>query len=333
MQIPKRKWFPARPLHGFTLVELLVVIAIIGVLVALLLPAVQAAREAARRMQCANNLKQLGIAMHNYHGANSVLPPGADCDAAKNPYSIQHCHTWIEFLFPYLEQQSVFDQIDFEVLSNFGSNPAVLNDLILPNLMCPSDSDAGLMDNAREIYYLPGIAGTFSLAESYVPSGGPLQMNLCPVPARNPNINCKSIRGGAIPFLGDNAGSAPGMFAGGPTNYSFKNCTDGTSNTLLIGESLPIYSSFRMYFASHMNIASTNTLPNNHRIETECPKAPLSRINDCYANMGGYMSEHPGGVNLALADGSVHYISETIDYVTYQYLGDREDGEAQNNGL
>src|SRR5437762_3175960 len=125
---------------GFTLVELLVVIAIIGVLVALMLPAVQAAREAARRMKCQNNLKQIGLALHGYHDSHSSLPGGSFCP----PETIAHCHTWVEVLLPYLEQTSWHSQIDFSVYNNERNNPQVLNEKKLAVLMCPSDSDAGL---------------------------------------------------------------------------------------------------------------------------------------------------------------------------------------------
>ena len=312
---------PPRTRSGFTLVELLVVIAIIGILIALLLPAVQAAREAARRAQCSNHLKQIGLALHNYHLSNKSFPAGAYCPR----YVIAHCHTWIESLFPYIEQQAAYERIDFNVRNNEGPNPGVLNDLVISNLMCPSDPDAGLLDNVREDRYLPGPGGTFSLGQSYAPSGGPLEMNYCPIPAMTPNINCKGQHGGdARTTLG-----APGMFAGGPWCYRIRDCTDGTSNTFLIGEALPAYSTFMMYFAPHMNVASTNPPPNYHKVFTECPKSLTLRLEPpgCYAYMGGFNSVHPGGLQMCLADGSVRFITETIDYYTWTYLGDREDGQ------
>jgi prepilin-type processing-associated H-X9-DG protein len=320
---------------------LLVVIAIIGILIALLLPAVQAAREAARRTQCLNNVTQFAVAFHNYHTVHNTLPQGSYCTLQSVGY-IQHCHSYAEKILPFMEEQAVYDLIDFTVDNNRGPNPRILNNLVIQGWTCPSDEDAGLLNNAREVNYLPGPAGTYSLAQSYVPSGGPLEFNLCPVDVlpsgvnQKDSINCRSERGGAIisrsPYTGTTLG-APGLFAGGPVAYSFRTCTDGLSNTLLLGESLPIYSSHRMYFNSVFNAATTNTYINWHKdaeIVKYCPKAPDSRYSNplgCWAYMGGYMSQHPGGVNVALGDGSVHFLSEDIDYIVYQYLGNKADGE------
>ena len=325
---------PTMSRKAFTLVELLVVIAIIGILIALLLPAVQAAREAARRLQCTNHLKQLGVALHSYHDTYSKLPAGGYCRPKYGGSRIHHCHTWIESVFPFIEMGSIFDRIEFDHANNMRTNPLVLNELYLPGLACPSDPDAGLMDNARRSDYLPGRAGTKSMAQSYAPSGGPLEMNHCPyqfvgghTTSNGEPFNCQSQRGGGLLNSAPSKG-APGMFAGGPVSYNFRDCTDGTSHTFLVGETLPAYSTFMMYFCGHMNVATTHMPINSYRVYAErCPKTEQLRSNtDCYAYMGGFNSEHPGGVNIAMTDGSVSFVSETIDYVIYQYLGDRRDG-------
>lgn len=302
---------------GFTLVELLVVIAIIGILVALLLPAVQAAREAARRSQCSNNLKQLGLACHNYVDTHQVLPAGAYCGVTGTS-SIGHCHTWIESLLPFFEQANFFDQIDFRVANHMDPNPSVLNGWKTSVLMCPSDPDRGLRPNSRESGYLPGDGE--SLGANYVPSAGPMKMNVC----------AGNISEGPYCMLQEGTrgnGDSPGMFTGGWKSYSLANAKDGTSNTFLLGESLPIYSTFHMYFASHMQVGTTTAPPNFHKVWTQCPKSD-KRIDACYAHMGGFKSEHPGGLHMAMADASVQFIAETIDFPTWCFLGNKSDGQS-----
>ncbi|MBI2480925.1 MAG: DUF1559 domain-containing protein, partial [Planctomycetia bacterium] len=157
--MPRKNWT-----RGFTLVELLVVIAIIGILVALLLPAVQAAREAARRMQCGNNLKQIGVAMHNYHDTYKTLPPGTVNAATNNAASMIAIlndprtggtlnHTGHMLILPFMEMQPLHDQINFNICSsgfagtNTGTglrggwpnaNTPLMKNLI-PSYLCPSD--------------------------------------------------------------------------------------------------------------------------------------------------------------------------------------------------
>ncbi len=309
--------------RAFTLVELLVVIAIIGILVALLLPAIQAAREAARRSQCSNNLRQLAIGLHNYHDTHGTLPAAAYCGGGVvGTSAINNCHTWIATLFPFIEQGAIHDQIDFGVANNRNNNPDVLNNLVIGTLMCPSDPDRGLYPNSRESAYTPiGPADSQSLGANYVVCAGPLHMNTCPIPAMSPNINCKSTGGARMDV------DAPGMFNGGRRAYHFALCNDGTSNTFLLGESLPVYSSFHMYFASHMHIGSNNPPPNYHRIYTACPKSRDQRISNCFAHMGGFKSMHPGGLHMAMVDASVVFINESIDYRTWVLMGDKDSGQ------
>jgi len=314
--------------HGFTLIELLVVVAIIGLLLGLLFPAVQAVREKTRGNSCSGNLRQLALAMHTYHNFNGRLPMGAVCKP--HPLPISHGHTWVEYLFPFINQQAVYDKIDFLAFNHEAPNPAALNNLLIPSLLCPSDPKAGLFDNGRWLaLYTPGPAGTRSMGQSYSPSGGPLQMNGCPIPPGNPNINCLSERGGARRADGSSRG-APGMFAGGPVAYGFDHCTDGLSNTFLIGETLPEYSDFAMYFVSHLNVASTNMPPNMAAAAYPACKngsAYVAIKNDCYIVASGFNSRHPGGVQVMMADGSSRWVGDGIEYSLYQYLGNRKDGQ------
>lgn len=315
-----------RRLNGFTLIELLVVIAIIAVLIALLLPAVQQAREAARRSQCKNNLKQLGLALHNYHDTFGRFPGASYCGVL-NTSTIAHCHTWVEVLFPYFDQAPLYNKINFSNANHLDVNPGVLNNWTNAGLMCPSDPDSGLYPNSREAGYTPGTGN--SLGANYVPSAGPIHMNICAIAALTPNTNCLST-GGAREGV-----AAPGMFNGGYVSYSMKDCTDGTSNTFLIGETLPLYSTFHMYFASHMHIGSENPPPNYHKTFSACNTVTFTKDQlrtarqnpTCYANMGGFMSQHVGGLHMCLTDGSVRFVSENINYNTWTFLGTKDDGQ------
>jgi prepilin-type N-terminal cleavage/methylation domain-containing protein/prepilin-type processing-associated H-X9-DG protein len=320
---------------GFTLVELLVVITIIGILIALLLPAVQAAREAARRAQCSNNVKQIALALHAYHQAMNSLPAGV--------YTRVNGHVWLESIFPYVEAQGIYDQIDFRKATNVVPNggatgqPRVLLETVFAGcLTCPSDPQAGLQSNdvVGIFNYRPGGSGTNSLGANYSPSGGPVKMwtptGDCHIPTdnsipSNPAFNCKSSEGGS-----DKSG-APGMFAGGQIAYTFAECKDGLSSTLLLGETLTKCHPHRAYVNSLMNVATTNLPPNSILPEFGRCGGPFgsnaSEENYCQVRAAGFNSQHPGGVNVALADGSVQFINENIDYRTWNFLGDRADSQ------
>jgi len=322
---------------GFTLIELLVVIAIIAVLIALLLPAVQQAREAARRSQCTNNLKQLGLAMHNYHDTYGSLPASTYCPGSgTGGATYQHCHTWLESLMPQFEQGNKFSQIDFKVLHHQGVNPSVLNNWTASVLMCPSDPDAGLFPNTREVNYLPtpspaGVPDE-SLGANYIPSIGPAPVNFCAVAPLTPNINCIPASGtGATATLWPRADMhTNGMFTGGNRSYGFRHASDGLSNTFLLGETLPIYNTLHMYFSSTFGLGTVNIPPNYQKV-MPCAKARTARqtLNgvQCYGLMAGFKSIHTGGLHMLLGDGSVRFISDNINYPTWCYLGNREDGQ------
>jgi prepilin-type N-terminal cleavage/methylation domain-containing protein/prepilin-type processing-associated H-X9-DG protein len=316
--------------RAFTLVELLVVIAIIGILIALLLPAVQAAREAARRIQCCNNVKQFALGIHNYHDANGSLPAGSYC----TPGRIYACHTWFESLMPFIELGALYDQLDFNVPTNQTPNPSVILERKFGHLECPSDPLAGLLSHRRfadsgapEGSHIAGSFSSSSMGASYVPNAGPVDVGWCPVPRWPDGRNCQPEN------MGHYDKGVPGLFAGGQVFYRFGDCTDGLSKTFLIGETLPSRAIHAMYFHSHRQMATTNIPPNYWRINPKgCPAEYLAvkygGIPGCEDYMSGYNSQHPGGVQVAMADGSVHFVNEVIDYETWVFLGDRRDGEA-----
>jgi prepilin-type N-terminal cleavage/methylation domain-containing protein/prepilin-type processing-associated H-X9-DG protein len=305
-------------LRGFTLVELLVVIAIIGILVALLLPAIQAAREAARRTQCTNNLRNLAIACHNYHDSYQKFPPGFEFPAS--PYWGVPTWGWSYHVLPYLEETALRDQLASgasgsqrtlaQVFTDAGGdlNSPEVKALQTPLeiLRCPTDITPPLLPAYLNTFALrpfdsttpapPGGPRSFQPATSnYVASSGFFYARQC-VPATR--------------FSCDNSGV---FFIGSEIKIS--HVIDGTSHTLLLGER-----------DERCNSASWIGTPNppdiNHRRGYFQVASSRWGINEpappVTATFRGcdsaFSSAHPGGANFAMVDGSVRFIAEEIDY-------------------
>jgi prepilin-type N-terminal cleavage/methylation domain-containing protein len=298
-----------RRFRAFTLVELLVVIAIIGVLVALLLPAVQAAREAARRTQCANNLKQLGLAIHNYADTYNRFPAG--CSPTGDPWTggIHRKGSVLVKLLPYVEQSPLYSQIDFrrDVTQWIWDNH---RNTKIPGYLCPSDPEFST-DRAHSNY------GT-SLGAQRMSSNGSW---------------CLLYEGHINGPTGHGSSNAPTNISGVFSRFfwaaRFADITDGTSNTIAMGEIRPRCSDHHRQGWFHGNALWTaTTAPINF---PTCEGEPQYQANSCYAmnnwqTSQGFKSKHPGGAQFVLCDGSTRFISETINYQTYQYLGARGDG-------
>jgi prepilin-type N-terminal cleavage/methylation domain-containing protein/prepilin-type processing-associated H-X9-DG protein len=324
-----RRW-----LRGFTLVELLVVIAIIGILVALLLPAVQAAREAARRMSCSNNLKQFGLALHNYHDVNKTFPYGtnAHIDPAW-PTQFPKGSQMFKLL-PFMEQSPLYDQVDFGTnvdtqmanlgygLRGWGNLNPQTDQQDLGIFRCPSDDFDRLPDVSMS-NYAP------SMGNQNMPDGG-----------RCPGLNGNDF-GTAPAGHGDsgracNGNTVSGVFDRFCWGAKLRDITDGTSNVIAMGECRPLCADHSQYHPwSHHNAYWLATVaPINWptcRNEQGGKDDSTGGAEDCNHfrtwNMSmGFKSRHPGGAQFVLCDGSVQFIPETIDYMTYQRLGDRRDG-------
>ncbi|QDV38421.1 DUF1559 domain-containing protein [Tautonia plasticadhaerens] len=355
---------------GFTLIELLVVIAIIGVLIALLLPAVQSAREAARRAQCTNNLKQIGIALHNYHDQLGSFPPGAIADESRGSIwsgtSQMNVLAWRALILPQMEGGNVYNALNFDVHGS--NNQAAGNQgawytawvTVNSTWLCPSDGEngGGLREKETITGNWPNGSGPInpftgqpvtvcpvsnyagSFGDNYAigvltPPGGPWETPIGTVLA--PGVP----RIGHAGFWGTNfdetttatrgQGKLRGFFAyrtAGIGPVSMSTVRDGTSNTIMVGETLP-YQVADSNFYMHNGCSFGTTVPINWDTNT----APAVAFGDSnwrnrfsYASKGA-KSEHPGGANFLFADGSVKFLKESISMVVYCALGSTKGGE------
>jgi prepilin-type N-terminal cleavage/methylation domain-containing protein/prepilin-type processing-associated H-X9-DG protein len=298
--------------QGLTIVELLVVIAIIGLLVALLLPAVQAARESSRRSQCANNLKQLGIAVLGYHDIWKVLP--VDVGPFKqgpNPAPQRNGKGWIVSILPQIEQEPLYLQFmpcfNGDFFSGGGLMSPVCQQLMkieLPLLHCPSDPSAYRLYTIDLEWQGKDVAVTSYkgvLGDSRV--GGNLSVH----PGRMPDCH---INGGCTGLFYRVTYEEPQRLA---------MVLDGTSNTFMLGEDVPEQNAASAAFYANGDWASCNGQLNYFFN----PPQPAN-----WWNVMTFRSRHPGGANFCLADGSVRFINDGIDYVLYTWLSTKAEGEA-----
>jgi prepilin-type N-terminal cleavage/methylation domain-containing protein/prepilin-type processing-associated H-X9-DG protein len=316
------------PKSGFTLVELLVVITIIGILISLLLPAVQAAREAARRMQCANNLKQIALALHNYHSANGSLPVG----------SYNCCWgTWHLAAFPHLDQQNAFDSYDHRKYSSDSRYWSTQNRLVNGKrwsiLTCPSDTPCTNNLGIVEHNYAANNGNTGYL-------NTPAGWNSSP-----PVADYAGVKYGGGPFIMSGGGPQLGesQYPQDAIVVSFDAIFDGLSNTLLVAEirqgangssdyrgmtSWGPGSFFTTYLAP--NSAQPDVAQNSGYCghgDPDFPCSPTSHSASQPMAMAA-RSRHPGGVQAALCDGSVRFISNNILLSVWQAIGTTRGNEA-----
>lgn len=335
--------------RGFTLVELLVVIAIIGVLIALLLPAVQQAREAARRSQCSNNMKQIGLALHLYHDSFNSFPIGARSGTAGGQ---NMGPSWWAGLLPYFEQTAVYDAIDFDVVNSgfVGNNqkPQLMG-ISFSVMQCPSY--AGDLGG-----YVAAWSATIDTKATYAGISGAVLDT--PQFTETRTATCCSC------CASTGLGSSTGIIAAGGllvpnAAFGLKNATDGTSNTIIVGEiggkmatalssggldpsAIPSPPQVPMTAGGNphgwlMGSEGNTPLPSGGLFArvwnlTTVRYAPNSRNYDrdgISVNAGAnnpLQSEHPGGVTVLSADGHVSFVPATIDLNILKSLATRDDG-------
>ncbi len=294
---------------GMTLIELLVVISIIGVLVGLTLPAVQYARESARRTQCQNNLRQLGLAVSLYHQTHQVVPITVSAwFEGQRPAPQRNGQSWIVSILPQLEQQGVYDKLAPGLAGDFFSGGGLMNPVVrpylaspVPMLHCPSD-------------------GTFE-------SPSTVQVSLTGIPVTLTNYKgvigdtriggSGSIHGGSEPDC-HRIGGCNGMFHRNTYQepISFGDVHDGLSNTLMIGEVVPSQHHYCAAFFCNGDYSSCNGRINFF------PNTPTD-----WWNVATFRSHHPGGAQFVLADGSVRFINQAFDIKAYRALSTRNGSE------
>ncbi len=290
-------------------------IAIIGILVVLLLPAVQAARDAARRSSCSNNMRQIGLALISYHDTHKILPAGSPT-CCTVPGSI-----WITSTFPFIEEQALYDQFDFSLPFNSGNANLQTCQQTVETFICPSGLRSGSPLFTDRFPHNPTTAtGTW-----YTASMGPTHPDNCTFcPAGNnpseDNYCCQGYNFGTGAGAGYPVGNSVGMFGRHRLpEVSFGRVIDGLSHTIMCGESLPEECVFFSICATNFTVTST-TIPLNTRISD-------NGLGERWWETSGFKSEHPGGANLTMGDGSVHFVNESIDYQTYNALGTRAGEE------
>jgi prepilin-type N-terminal cleavage/methylation domain-containing protein/prepilin-type processing-associated H-X9-DG protein len=317
--------------HGFTLVELLVVIAVIGILIALLLPAVQAAREAARRSQCSSNLKQLGLALNMYQDTFKKVPYASNfADAIAqcgdfNAVSLPHQSGNVGLL-PFLEQTALYAALDFrQGIDNGATNRTVLQGRFLPVFTCPSNPMAGTGLNAAGNPF-NGFAGPVQEG-MYRFCGGSMNNTMvntrdCTTASPSFCLNADGGINGGWTCVHTNPGAIRGMFARGVTSIAGRDVRDGTSNTIMMGETKPHYSEFGGLWTYNVPTSLFSLKLNSSFLKI----AELNRTVS-WLNAQGHASYHPGGAQFVYADGSVKFLPDSMDYPTYCRAGDRADGK------
>jgi prepilin-type N-terminal cleavage/methylation domain-containing protein len=301
--------------RAFTLVELLVVIAIIGILIGLLLPAVNAAREAGRRAHCNNNLKQIGLAFTNYEDTYKRYPIGARWCDVRGSQLLYRGSIMIDLL-PFLEEHSTYNLFDFKQnmdIQTVGKGGPLIGSRVIRTYVCPSDNYPLIDSNGRA-------------KQNYAASKGPTKH------ITNPSYSCATwdtFNQYALAPYDPIGTTGAGVFTRLSTFTRQIDIKDGLSHTIFFGEMRPACSGHHMHLGwSGTNIGQglTSTL-----IPINYDSCDQNAPDPCHCPWNwstelGFRSMHPGGAQFVFGDGSTHFLPEQIDMWTYQYLGAKADG-------
>jgi prepilin-type N-terminal cleavage/methylation domain-containing protein/prepilin-type processing-associated H-X9-DG protein len=301
---------------GFTLVELLVVIAIVGMLVGLLLPAVQAAREAGRRAQCFNNLRQIGLGLHNYHDTYKKFPKGgAGAVSLSDPaIQAQNCLSWGAAILPGLEQQSLFASID-QSQPYIHPNNLTAGQTILPVYLCPSAPNSELL---RPNGDTPTSTTKYAIT-NYGGNWGERSLRCYPA------TNCQN----NYADQGDNSGEGRGvLMLGREQQVAMPHVTDGTSHTVMAGEAPE---GIHSLWIGHKNFFDQSA-PISQKTGAGSPWASCALVFGSqpsgFCDFGQeFTSFHPGGAQFVFVDGSAHFLSSSLENPVFAALLSRKGGE------
>jgi len=313
---------------GFTLIELLVVIAIIAVLIALLLPAVQQAREAARRSQCKNNLKQIGLALHNYHDTYGKFPsgfvsnawPSATNDGATTELS---CWSWGAMILPYIDQAPMYNTLQVGTISlaaNLAAGGAqrTAATTALPAFICPSDTGPALNDFNASYGANATQQTNFGTYDRRATSNGTDRIAI----AKSNYVGVVDSGDSGTPAWNPTPYGPPlGLFSANSGN-GIRSITDGTSNTLIVGERAFRYEGLNAGAGNALGFGMTSVgapyAGSYSRSALSIYGIPYWGINQSVTNADhqtrGFSSTHVGGVHFVMGDGAVRFISDNIDH-------------------
>jgi prepilin-type N-terminal cleavage/methylation domain-containing protein/prepilin-type processing-associated H-X9-DG protein len=327
----------SRVRSGFTLIELLVVIAIIAILIGLLVPAVQQVREAASRMQCTNNLKQLALGCHSFHDVNRKLPANFGCCYTSGPY-----WSWIAMILPYIEQGVIYVEGNIGVFnatgyptttlaaSTVGGQPTIT--MYIEMVRCPSDPNYGqiLWTDRADINGGPNGAGCAISNYKGVAGANWEWGNALWNPGWAPNGGGQQglDAGNGVLYRSNGPGASGNITDGVEFTWTLTNITDGTSNTFMLGEDLPTLSQWCGCWAYANNVTGTVAIYLNANQTAGLGTTLENSTNGDWGDNYGFASMHPFGANFAFCDAHVQFITNSINMTTtYRYLGTAKGGE------